>query len=490
MTEADTSPSRQENLAASPGIAAGHEFDLAIVGGGFSGLCTAWHLLTDVMLQPTFRCVIIEPDERLGAGLAYRTESPCHLLNVRARGMSITAADPGSFARWLARAAPQYSPDDFVPRRLYRRYLKDCFDRAVDQQPAGMMTVLRDAVRGLALLGDSPGYSLDLVSDVAVRARAVVLAIGNLPPGPTFDNGLLCSPWCRPFDFNRIGMLAIVGAGLTALDVILDAEAAGYRGQYKVISRHGLFPLPHREPFEPVPAEVRAWAADLAESRPTLRHALRAFQLKRKSGVHWELLVDSLRLFASRIWKNFDQADKRRFFRHLRTIWNIHLHRSCQHNIAVVARLKATGRLEQIHARVIAVEKRGSHCDTAVRLVLRRGTDFTLDADAAVDGTGLFTTIRRTGSALVAQLLDDGMVQPDDFCLGLKATETGQLLSADGSVRIDLFTVGTLRRGEELECTAVPEIRKQVAVMVQEILRLVGDARRDEPRQPVGPTAE
>jgi hypothetical protein len=37
-----------------------------------------------------------------------------------------------------------------------------------------------------------------------------------------------------------------------------------------------------------------------------------------------------------------------------------------------------------------------------------------------------------------------------------------------------LFTVGTLRRGEELECTAVPEIRRQVAGMVEELIRVVG----------------
>ena len=102
--------------------------------------------------------------------------------------------------------------------------------------------------------------------------------------------------------------------------------------------------------------------------------------------------------FASRIWKSFDQADKSRFLRHLSTIWNIHLHRSCRQNIAVVTRLKETGRLEQVHARVIAVEKRGNHSDTVVRFVLRRGTDFTLDADAAVDGTGLFTTIQVTSA--------------------------------------------------------------------------------------------
>ncbi len=473
MKVVETENFGQGQSAAESGSRQEYEFDLAIIGGGFSGVCTAWHLLTHKGLRPAFRCAIIEPAERLGAGLAYRTDSPYHLLNVRARGMSITAGDSRSFVRWLSEAEPEYSPDDFVPRGIYRRYIIACLDRAKEQRPPDALTVLRDEVRAVEPEGGSRGYLLRLKSGGAIRARAVVLAIGNLPSSAKLGNGLLCSPWCGSIDYRRIGTLAIVGAGLTALDVILDAEAAGFSGRYWVISRHGLFPRCHREPFLPVPPELHEWAAQLAASRPKLRQVLRAFQLKRKSGVHWEPLVDALRSVAPGIWNSFDAADKRLFLRHLRTFWNTHLHRSCERSIQVVTRLMDAGRLEQIHARVTAVEKREGSCDSAVRLVLRSGTVSSLDVDAAVDGMGLFSNIRKTDSALVAQLLDDGLVLPDEFCLGLRVNGVGHVLSSDGTVRPDMFAVGTLRRGEELECTAVPEIRKQVAEMVKEIVMMM-----------------
>jgi uncharacterized NAD(P)/FAD-binding protein YdhS len=453
----------------------GFDIDLAIIGGGFSGICTAWHLLSHEGFRPTFRCAIIEPSAQLGAGLAYRTDSPCHLLNVRARGMSITPRDPGSFVRWLGENAPEYSPDDFVPRGVYRRYITASLDREMAQQQTGALTVLQDEVCAVVPQPGSQGYLLRLKSGGTLCAKDVVLAIGNLPPKSKLDNGLLCSPWCRSIDYRHIETLAIIGTGLTALDVILEAEDSGFSGRYWVISPHGQFPRPHREPFLPVPAELRQWAAELAAARPKLRHVLRAFQQKRKSGHHWQPLVDSLRRFAPGIWSSFDQKDKRLFLMHLRTLWNTHLHRSCQRSIQMVMQLRDSGRLEQIHARVIAVEKRAGRGDSSVRLLLRAGTVSSLDVDAAVNGMGLFSNILQTDSALVAQLLDDGLVQPDAFHLGFRVTGTGQLLSADGSVQPRLFAIGTLRRGEELECTAVPEIRRQVAGMVEEIIKVTDE---------------
>jgi uncharacterized NAD(P)/FAD-binding protein YdhS len=474
--------SGQEPPYGDGGCRGGYDLDLAIVGGGFSGLCTAFHLLTHEGLRPTFRCAIIEPRERLGAGLAYRTDSPHHLLNVRARGMSITACNSGSFVRWLSETAPEYGPDDFVPRGLYRRYITACLDQAMEQRQPGALTVMQDEVLAVERKAGSPGYLLHLKSGGAIRAGAVVLAIGNLPPRTSLDNGLLCSPWHCSADYRRFGTLAIIGTGLTALDVILDAESSGYSGRYWVISPHGRFPRPHMEPFIPVPAELRQWAEELAVSRPKLRQALRTFQRMRKSGVHWQHLVDALRKFSPDIWNSFDLEDKRLFLRHLRCLWNIHLHRSSQKSFQLLTELREAGRLQQIHARVTAVEKLDGAADFAVRLVLRSGTVPALDVDAAVNGTGLFSNILKTDSALVAQLLDDGLALPDTFHLGFRVDGSGRLLSADGSVQPDMFTVGTLRRGQELECTAVPEIRRQVAEMVHEIVRMQEEITLFEPK--------
>jgi uncharacterized NAD(P)/FAD-binding protein YdhS len=448
--------------------------DLAIVGGGFSGLCTVWHLLSNENVPATFRCAIIEPGARLGAGLAYRTDCPHHLLNVRARGMSITDGDTGSLVRWLAECAPEFSADDFIPRGVYRRYINDCLDRVQALRPAGMVTVLRDHVTAIDPQRSSCGYLVRLDSGSIIHARVVVLAVGNLPAKSSLDNGLLLSPWCGTNDYAALDSLAIIGSGLTALDVILEAEATGFSGSYRVISPHGQFPRPHRESFQPVPVELRQWAADLAAARPTLRQTLHAFQQQRNGGNHWQDLVDALRKHAPALWGGFDLADKRRFLRHLRTTWNIHLHRSCQRSIRIVTELRDCGRLHEVRALVTAVEPLTDRSERAVRLFLRSGvTESSLDVDGAVNATGLFSNIMKTDSQLMMQLLADGLVQPDAFCFGLRASGDGHLLAADGSLQPGFFTIGTLRRGEELECTAVPEIRRQVAVMTGELVRML-----------------
>ncbi|MGO8972073.1 MAG: FAD/NAD(P)-binding protein [Steroidobacteraceae bacterium] len=45
--------------------------------------------------------VLIERSTTVGLGLAYRTQNPNHLLNVRASNMSAFADDPAHFLRWL-----------------------------------------------------------------------------------------------------------------------------------------------------------------------------------------------------------------------------------------------------------------------------------------------------------------------------------------------------------------------------------------------------
>jgi uncharacterized NAD(P)/FAD-binding protein YdhS len=470
MAQEDTAGCRNELSAEADVPKEEAHVDLAIAGGGFSGLCCAYHLLTHKDLPRSFRCAIIEPDERLGAGIAYRTNSPHHLLNVRARGMSITENDSGSFVRWLREEAPHFSPDAFVPRGLYRRYTNACLNRAMEQRP-DVLAVLRDEVLAVEAKGESPWYRLRLKSGESLRAGNVVLAVGNIPPRDSLDNGLLQCPWTPFEDYRSLRTMAIVGAGLTALDVILEAEARGFSGHCWVISPHGQFPRAHHEPHIPLPPELRNWAEELTAGRPGLRQLLRAFQLKRKSGIDWQFLVDSLRRHSPVIWSGFDLRDKRRFLRHFRTLWNTHLHRSCHRNMQVVSRLLDSGRLEQVAARVTGVEKLNGKGACAVRLLLKSATAMTLDVDMAFNGTGLFSDILRTDSPLVSQLIRDGLVQPDELRLGLKINETGQLFMADGTLHKSMFAIGTLRRGEELECTAVPEIRRQVSRMVEEIIR-------------------
>src|SRR5262249_52470467 len=143
-----------------------HMTDVLIIGGGASGVLLAVHLLRD---RPGgHRVTILECRPTLGAGIAYATNHPDHLLNVRASNMSAFPEEPGHFARWLheqntsGAAAPGYDLDSFAPRELYRDYLasllKPLFATgrlrhaqveavAIRETPAGMEVESRDGLR-------------------------------------------------------------------------------------------------------------------------------------------------------------------------------------------------------------------------------------------------------------------------------------------------------------------------------------------------------
>src|SRR4051812_14332551 len=96
-----------------------------IVGGGASGVLLASHLLRD---SATTRVAVVERRPELGAGVAYGTAHPSHLLNVRAANMSAFPDRPDHFCRWLvasgaARDPALADPRCFAPRRVYRDYL-------------------------------------------------------------------------------------------------------------------------------------------------------------------------------------------------------------------------------------------------------------------------------------------------------------------------------------------------------------------------------
>ncbi|WP_353682915.1 FAD/NAD(P)-binding protein [Mesorhizobium sp.] len=59
---------------------------------------------------------IVEKRASLGRGLAYSTDLPEHVLNVRAANMSAFADDPDHFARWLkARSIPSMIRPRILP---------------------------------------------------------------------------------------------------------------------------------------------------------------------------------------------------------------------------------------------------------------------------------------------------------------------------------------------------------------------------------------
>ena len=78
---------------------------IAIVGGGATGVLSALHL-SRALRQQGVEIVVIEPAEVIGKGVAYTTDDPRHLLNVRVANMGAFADQPDHLLQWLKREGP------------------------------------------------------------------------------------------------------------------------------------------------------------------------------------------------------------------------------------------------------------------------------------------------------------------------------------------------------------------------------------------------
>ena len=246
---------------------------VAIVGCGFSGTMVAVHLARQGPDSP--RVLLFERDERLARGVAYGTSSPEHLLNVPARLMSAFPDEPDHFLNWLRDRDPAVQPGAFVSRRVYGDYLADLLHDAA-RRPGSKLAAIRAEIVDVI---DEASGSFSLVTSQGTRfqADAVVVAVGN--PGPQdpipvpdrarATRSYIGNPWVDdPFlGLKADDPILLIGSGLTAIDLLVEAESRKTAGTITAISRHGLLPQPHA-PAAAIPIPTLRTAA-----RPTMHHA-------------------------------------------------------------------------------------------------------------------------------------------------------------------------------------------------------------------------
>lgn len=447
-----------------PGADAGGRFDVAIVGGGASGVLVAAHLLSRPMAG--CRVAIIEPDDVLARGIAYGTTAPEHLLNVTAGRMSAFEDDPRQFVRFLAADAGAAAASEgevasaFVPRRDYGRYLR----HVLASQPAReALRHVRDRVTDLER-GD--GLVLRLASGSEVRAGAVVLAVGNAPRRPAFAGSDADGRFVGAWDRAAVAAIApeadvcILGSGLSMVDVVATLARNGHRGRVRVVSRHGLLPRPHAAPgpHGDSVADLLGLGA-LGRTRALRRLVAEAMA----AGRPWQWVFDRLRPHGTALWRAWDEAEQARFLRHLVRFWDVHRHRIAPAAHETLERLRRSGRLEVIAARVLDVAAAsGGECRIRCRL---RGTDEirVLPAQRIVAATGIETRLDARAGELPRALLSRGLVVPGPHGLGIASRGIGHVLDVDGRVAPDLFVIGALRIGDLWETIAIPDLRIQAA---------------------------
>jgi uncharacterized NAD(P)/FAD-binding protein YdhS len=456
------------------------DLPVAVVGAGFSGTLLAINLL-----RLGQRVVLIERDPvKLAKGQAFGTRRPEHLLNVRAANMSAYPDDPGHFVRWMGFSTAD-QVNRFVPRLAYGQYL---LEELIDALAAGQG---RGEIQAGEVVGAEFGaefgpevgpefgaefgtesaaavdtasagrpITLRMADGTPIACRAVVLALGNLPPAPVAALAdlpadlLVPDPWNPPAlqDLAAAEHVLLVGTGLTAVDVALSLDQAGFKGQITALSRRGLRPHAH--------AEASTIAAPVSRPQAKGSQLLRSIR-SRAAAVGWREAVDELRPHVQDLWRVHLPPEQGRLLRHARPYWDIHRHRLAPAVDSRIAQLERADRLRFVAGELIEAAPLGARASIAFR---PRGTAITqhLTVDRVVNCTGPDGNLQRVRHELIADLLRAGRIRPDVHRLGLDVDHAGRVRTAAGERQDRVFAVGPITKGEAWEMVAVPDIRRQV----------------------------
>lgn len=450
---------------------------VVVVGAGAGGTLVATHLVT--ALSSRFRVELVDPAPSTGRGQAYSTTDERHLLNVPASGMSAFPRDPEHFLRWLrTHHDPKFQPHDFAPRAVFGRYVESLL-RTATEFPGNARLVRRHAeVADVTRAGD--GFVVELSDGERLEARAVVLATGSrpgtgwAPPELAADPRLVADPWTQAIP--EVGDVLMLGSGLTMVDLAISADRPGRT--IHVVSRTDAVPRPHvlptTPPVPPPPGITRT--QDLDTLRSTL--ATHVEQTVASTG-DWRAAVDGLRPVTAQLWRGLSEADKRRFIAEDARSWDVHRHRMAPATARRLDAVAAAGRLVRHRGTLAAVRADRS----ALHVTLDDGT--TLRVAAVVNCTGPVGSI--AADPLLTRLAQTGLVRPGPAGLGIDTADDGRILGTLPDT-LPFLAVGSLRRGNLWESTAMPEIREQAYDVARIVARsLHGEARR-RPVDPYGLT--
>ncbi|MFH9574412.1 FAD/NAD(P)-binding protein [Streptomyces sp. NPDC017454] len=247
--------------------------DTAIVGGGSAavGLLDALAGLEGEAADggEPGTITVFEPSPQLWRGRPYGPDLDSVLVNSPPALMSIRHGDFGHYAAWLgARGADHVDEllgQPLVPRALYGEYLAHTAEKAMAAlgEQGWLVRVVAARVTAVA----RRGARLVLRTHDAQEHETTRLALcvgGGTPPdlyGLAGNQGFTADPYPVADTLDHVpagGDVAIVGSGLTAVDVVVSLAARGHRGRITLLSRSGVLPHVWQRPDGRRPRHVTA----------------------------------------------------------------------------------------------------------------------------------------------------------------------------------------------------------------------------------------
>jgi hydroxyacylglutathione hydrolase len=399
--------------------------------------------------------ILIDQRPDFGLGLAYSTPSLRHLLNVPAGKISALPDQPDHFLHWLRRNHDAAATEKtFAPRAVFGRYIQSLL-RSTSPLEQEIATVVD--IR----LQDS-GAVLTLHNGCELRADLIVLATGNFDPAllPGIAKGVSESglyhhnAWTAETyqGLDPDAPIALIGTGLTGVDVVLRLRELGHRGRIIAVSRHGIFPNRHDD------CTPLSSSAITSDTPATCVAYLRALRAAIRGGAQWRAAIDSLRETTNELWLRLPREEKKRFGRHLQRRWDVVRHRMAPANADVIESELRNGTLEirEGYLKAVDASPEGAH------ITLRAPNDSeSFYVNRVINCTGPSMNYRRVHSTLLQNLFKRGLVTSGPLGKGFHCSQYGAVIDADGHASEIIFNLGPGRLGDLLESIAIPEIRQQ-----------------------------
>jgi uncharacterized NAD(P)/FAD-binding protein YdhS/glyoxylase-like metal-dependent hydrolase (beta-lactamase superfamily II) len=470
---------------------------IAIIGGGFSGTLVAVNLLKTATQSLAIK--LIERREQIAKGIAYSTDTNCHLLNVSAGNMTAFPNDSGHFLRWLyynyselADFLPnEITASTFIPRKVYGLYIQSILEEALATAPNHVkLERVTDEVIAVEKIqtSSSERARVFLKHQGAIAADKVVLALGNSPNALPQDSGNIRNAWSIDAleNLNPDDDVLLIGTGLTMVDMVLSLHERNHKGKIYAVSRRGLSPQRHQA-TKPYPAFLTVENAP--KTTLGLWRRLRAEVKKAEgNGYDWRAVIDSLRPITQKLWQQLPIEEQQRFLRHGTPYWDVHRHRIAQQVAEALDQLLASGQLEIAAGRI---QRQNLNENGAIVTIQPRKNKaqnqsiYTLQVNRIVNCTGVAADYRKSSHPLVESLRSQHLIRPNPIGLGIASATNGALFNGTNKPSNLLYTIGTPRKGDLWETIAVPELRGQAQALAETLLRSLPLRVRSIPTTPL-----
>ncbi|MFE9784091.1 FAD/NAD(P)-binding protein [Nocardia salmonicida] len=222
---------------------------------------------------------VFEGSAALWRGRAYQRDVPAVRVNAPPALMSARASDRGHFQDWLAQrpdAARFVDPglgQPIVPRAMYGEYLEHSARASIDRlrRDGWQVSVVNDRVTDI--VREQP-VVLRTEGGVLSPVDRVVLCVGSGRPRDQYrltgSPGYVDEPYPLAHTLTEVdpeAHVAVIGSGLTAVDITAALTDSGHRGPITLLSRSGILPFVQQRPRPLAPRHLTPAAAlDLAAS--------------------------------------------------------------------------------------------------------------------------------------------------------------------------------------------------------------------------------